>query len=68
MEQSQCPCSGKNLARRVQPAVMALLAGGPVHGYLIVQRLEEMRIFEGQTPDPTGVYRGGLYWVEDLRC
>ncbi|MEI8195426.1 MAG: PadR family transcriptional regulator [Phycisphaerae bacterium] len=57
MELHDCPCSGKTLARLVQPAVMALLAAEPIHGYLIVQRLAEMRIFCGQKPDPSGVYR-----------
>jgi DNA-binding PadR family transcriptional regulator len=52
-----CSCSGKSLARLIQPAVMAVLAGESLHGYLIVQRLAEMRMFRGQRPDPTGVYR-----------
>jgi len=57
MELHDCPCSGKTLARLVQPAVMALLAAEPIHGYLVLQRLTGMRIFGGQRPDPTGVYR-----------
>ena len=57
MDFHQCPCTGKTLARLVQPAVMALLAAQRLHGYLIVQRLARMRMFKGQKPDPTGVYR-----------
>lgn len=57
MDLHDCPCSGKTLARLVQPAVMAILAGEPLHGYLVVQRLAAMPMFCGQSPDPTGVYR-----------
>jgi len=38
MELHNCPCSGKNSARLVHPAVMAGLAAEPIHGYLILQR------------------------------
>jgi len=54
---SQCPCTGKTLAKIVQPAVLAVLAEQPLHGYLIVQRLSEMMMFNGESPDPAGVYR-----------
>ena len=57
MDLHDCPCSGKTLARLVQPAAMALLAEEPLHGYLVVQRLAAMRMFCGQSPDPTGIYR-----------
>ena len=54
---SQCPCTGKTLAKIVQPAVLAVLAEHPLHGYLVVQRLGEMMMFRGEYPDPAGVYR-----------
>jgi len=54
---SQCPCTGKTLAKIVQPAVLAVLAKQPLHGYLIVQRLSAMRMFRCECPDPAGVYR-----------
>lgn len=57
MDFSKCPCSGRSLARLLQPAVMAILARGPTHGYDIVRRLQQMLMFRGQPPDPTGVYR-----------
>jgi len=58
MQFSECACSGKNLTRQVRPAVLAILAGGEEHGYLIVQHLAELRLFgDNETPDPSGVYR-----------
>jgi DNA-binding PadR family transcriptional regulator len=57
MDFDDCPCSGKTLARLVQPAVMIVLSAGPMHGYRIIQELEALRMFHGQRPDPTGVYR-----------
>lgn len=57
MDFSQCSCSGKSLARLVRPAIMAVLARQAVHGYEIARRLAEMAMFDGQPPDPTGIYR-----------
>ena len=54
---NECPCSGKTLARLIQPAVMAVLANEPLHGYVIVQRLTGMTMFQDHGPDITGVYR-----------
>jgi len=53
----ECPCTGKTLARLLQPAIMSVLAQEPLHGYLIAQRLRTLAIFEGTTPDYAGVYR-----------
>ena len=53
----ECPCSGATLARLVQPAIMTVLAGGPMHGYRIVQRLAKTADARAGRPDPTGVYR-----------
>ncbi len=52
-----CPCSGKNLSRLLQPAVMALLVQGPLHGYRILELLKEEAMFKAQPPDQTGVYK-----------
>ena len=52
-----CPCRGKTLAKLVQPALLALLAEGGLHGYDIVQRAAELPTLHGQRPDPTGIYR-----------
>ena len=53
----ECACTGKSLARIVQPAVMAILADEPLHGYMIVQRLMELKMFHDHAPDAAGVYR-----------
>ena len=52
-----CPCTGKNLVRFVHPAILAVLAREPLHGYLILERLVEGAMFRDQPPDPAGVYR-----------
>jgi DNA-binding PadR family transcriptional regulator len=57
MDFDQCACTGKTLGRLVQPAIVALLAEEPLHGYLLVQRLAGLAMFRCQKPDPTGVYR-----------
>ena len=57
MDLDRCPCSGKSLARLLQPAVKAALAGGPLHGYVIAGRLGKMTMFRSHAPDMTGLYR-----------
>jgi len=52
-----CPCSGRTLSKLIQPGILAVLAGGPMHGYRIVERLAELRITGGRRPDVAGVYR-----------
>lgn len=52
-----CPCRGQTLAKLVQPALLALLAEGGLHGYEIVQRAADLPTLRGQRPDPTGIYR-----------
>jgi len=54
---SDCPCSGKNLDRFIQPMVLAVLFDGPLHGYRILKRLGATPMFEGRKPDATGIYR-----------
>lgn len=57
IELVDCPCTGKNLARLVQPAILAVLARESLHGYLILERLAAQAMFRDQPPDPAGVYR-----------
>jgi DNA-binding PadR family transcriptional regulator len=57
MDFEACPCSGKTLAKLIQPAVMTVLAAGPLHGYRIAERVGAMAMFRGRGPDPTGIYR-----------
>jgi PadR family transcriptional regulator, regulatory protein PadR len=52
-----CACAGSNLEKFVQPAVLAVLVDGPMHGYSIVQHLGGLPMFQGHKPDTTGVYR-----------
>lgn len=54
---SACPCSGANLDRLVQPAVLTVLCGAVLHGYRIVQEVSKLATFHGEEPDSTGVYR-----------
>jgi DNA-binding PadR family transcriptional regulator len=56
-ELAECPCSGRNLDKLIQPAVLAILAEEALHGYRIVQSLAAMPMFQGHKPDNTGVYR-----------
>ena len=53
----ECPCSGATLSKFVQPAIMTILARGPLHGYRIAEAAAEYPMFSGLGPDPTGVYR-----------
>jgi DNA-binding PadR family transcriptional regulator len=52
-----CPCTGKNLARLLHPAILTVLAQESLHGYRILERLADETMFHGQPPDPAGVYR-----------
>ena len=52
-----CPCVGGNLDKFIQPAVLAVLSEGPLHGYRILQHLGAIPMFESCPPDTAGVYR-----------
>lgn len=52
-----CPCSGRNLPRLVQPAMMAYLAKEDLHGYRMLELLKREAAFHEQPPDQAGVYR-----------
>jgi len=54
---SNCPCSGATLDKLVQPAILAALTEGPVHGYRLAERVNEMTGLFGEKPDMSGVYR-----------
>jgi DNA-binding PadR family transcriptional regulator len=53
----KCPCTGGTLGKLVHPAVLTILAGGPLHGYRIVEHMAGMPVTVGKRPNPTGVYR-----------
>jgi DNA-binding PadR family transcriptional regulator len=52
-----CPCDGGTLDRLIQPAILVVLADGPLHGYRLAERISELPGFAGQRPDASGVYR-----------
>jgi DNA-binding PadR family transcriptional regulator len=54
---SECPCSGATLDKLVQPAILAALTEGPVHGYRLTERISEMVGLFGDKPDVSGIYR-----------
>lgn len=54
---SNCPCSGATLDKLVQPAILAALTEGPVHGYRLAERVNEMTGLFGEKPDMSGIYR-----------
>jgi DNA-binding PadR family transcriptional regulator len=54
---SNCPCLGGNLDKLVQPAILASLIEGAVHGYLLTEKISRMSGMFGDKPDVSGVYR-----------
>ncbi len=52
-----CACKGSNLDKMVQPAILLALANEELHGYKIIQKISKTALFNGNKPDPTGVYR-----------
>ena len=54
---STCPCGGSTLEKLIQPAILAILAEGPLHGYKIAGRIGGMPLLGGRKPDMSGVYR-----------
>jgi DNA-binding PadR family transcriptional regulator len=54
---SDCPCTGASLDRLVQPAILVILAEGPLHGYRLTERIGALPGFSGNKPDVSGVYR-----------
>jgi PadR family transcriptional regulator PadR len=52
-----CPCGGGTLDKLIHPAVLAVLAEGPLHGYRLAERLGQMPMCGGRKPDLAGIYR-----------
>lgn len=52
-----CSCTGKNMDRLLQPAILMILCDHDMHGFLLLQHLSESPMFTGTYPDPTGLYR-----------
>jgi DNA-binding PadR family transcriptional regulator len=54
---SNCPCAGTTLDKLIQPAMLAILAKGPLHGYELARQVGEIPHFLDEAPDVSGVYR-----------
>jgi DNA-binding PadR family transcriptional regulator len=54
---SDCPCDGNTLDKLVQPAILVALTEGPIHGYRLAERIDQMVGMFGGKPDVSGVYR-----------
>jgi DNA-binding PadR family transcriptional regulator len=52
-----CPCTGQTLDKLIQPAILAVLAEGPLHGYGLAERIAALPAFAGDRPDVSGIYR-----------
>ena len=58
IESGDCACSGRTLGKHVRPAVLAVLAAGPTHGYDIAQKLSQLSMFQGGAEsDASVIYR-----------
>ncbi len=57
VEFANCPCSGLTLDKLIQPAILAVLAKEPAHGYGIAEKIAKMPNFAGVKPDVSGIYR-----------
>lgn len=54
---AKCSCKGYNLDKLLQPNILILLAKQNLHGYSIIQELENKNLFNGKKADNTGIYR-----------
>jgi len=54
---THCPCVGATLDKLVQPAMLAILTQGPLHGYELARQIGEIPHFLDEAPDVSGIYR-----------
>ena len=54
---SNCPCTGINLDKFLQPAILMILLRGALHGYILIEDIAQTPMFQGVRPDASGVYR-----------
>lgn len=54
---SACPCVGATLDKMIQPALLAVLTKGPMHGYELTRQISEIPGFLDEQPDISGIYR-----------
>ena len=53
----KCSCKGDNLDKLLQPNILTILATRTLHGYMIIQELDNKNLFFGEKVDSTGIYR-----------
>ena len=53
----KCPCVGATLDKLIQPAMLSVLAKGPLHGYELARIISDIPNFLDEVPDMSGVYR-----------
>ena len=56
-DNARCSCKGFNLDKLLQPRILQILNGGKMHGYGIVQDLENAPLFREEKADTAGIYR-----------
>ena len=52
-----CPCMGGTLDKLIQPAILSVLSYGPLHGYMLAERIGKMTSESAEKPDLSGIYR-----------
>ena len=52
-----CPCVGATLDKMIQPAILAILTEGPLHGYELGQKIGDIPHLFEEPPDLSGTYR-----------
>ena len=57
MDFGTCACTGKGMAKLVQPASLITLLQGEHHAYEVLQRLGELPLYGEGLPNTAGVYR-----------
>jgi len=50
------PCTGATLDKLIQPAMLAILAKGPIHGYELARQVGEIPYFPDIPPDVSAIY------------
>jgi len=53
---SHHPCTGATLDKLIQPAMLAILAKGPIHGYELARQVGEIPYFPNIPPDVSAIY------------
>ena len=52
-----CACQGATLTRFVQPIILYSLAQAPCHGYDLMTKISQSKLWGNDKPDKAGVYR-----------